>query len=107
MGPGGLAGDPLGQAGVAGDLAVGSHGVFHGHIGGLVGNVVEKHRVQSVARFPHEVLLHLHPSLPQQGCSLAVDQGVGVSGADDHLGDASLQNGLGTGRLTALVAAGL
>ena len=107
MGPGGLAGDPLGQPGVAGDLAVGGHGVFHGHIGGLVGNVVEKHRVQGIALVPHEVLFHLHPRLPQQGCSLAVDQRIGVPGTDDHSGNASLQNGLGAGGLTALVAAGL
>ena len=104
--PGGLSGDPLGQAGMAGDLAVGGHGVFHGHIGSLVGDVVEEYRVQGIALVPHEIFFHVYPGLPQQGCSLAVDQGVGVPGADDHLGNACIHNGLSAGGLTALVAAG-
>ena len=89
-GPGGLARHIAGRAGPRGDLAVGGHGVLHGHIGRLGLDVVEKDGVEIVALRPQEILLHRESGFAQQRRAPAADLRVGIAGADDHLADAGL-----------------
>lgn len=100
-------GDPFGCPGAGGDLSVHGHGVFQNHIGAAGGDEVEKYLVEVVAALLAHPGLHLDAVLPQKFKSFARHQRVWVIGAHHHAGNARVQNGLGAGRLAALMTAGL
>ena len=68
---------------------------------------MEKYLVEGVAGLLAYPDLHLYAVFPQYVQSLARHQGIGVIGAHHHPGNARIQDGLGAGRLAALVTAGL
>ena len=99
-------GNPLGSAVCRRDFAVGGHGVFHCHIRAFGGDVVKEWGIERIAFFPQKILFYRNACLPQQRSTFARYLGIGIPGTNDDLGNACLQNGVGTGRCFAIVAAG-
>ena len=101
-----LVGDPLRSSGDGGDFPVGSHGVFHCHIRALRGDVVKERTVKGITFCPKKIFLHLNARCSQDSCPFASYFGIGVTGTDDHFGNACFQKGFCAGRCLAVVTAG-
>ena len=104
---GSLPGNPFGSPCYRGDFPVGSHGIFHYHIGRLIIHIVEKHLIDGSAllfqnpghHFNSMSLKHLHP--------FSCNQGVFVHRAHIYLPYSALNNNLRTGRGLSVMTAGL
>ena len=68
---------------------------------------MEKHRIQPVAFFAHEIFLHLDSCCPECLCSFPCHLRIRIARADYHTADSLFQNRFRTWRRLAIMTAGL
>ena len=68
---------------------------------------MEKNLVQRIAGFSQHILLDNNAVLPQDRHAFACDQRIRIRRADDNARDPAFDDGIGAGRLLAVVTAGL
>ena len=103
---GGFSGNPFGCTRVGSDFSIQRHGIFHHHKGTSGLYIVKKYFIQFLAVFLKNAYRYLNTMGPQDLNSFSADQRIGIIRANNDPLNAGFQNGVRTGRLSAVMAAG-